>query len=115
MANKNRKQDIPLNDRRYQAHVKGNTGVKTDGFRTRKKTAYVTKANDYEHMKKYLRGNTEKETRLSTMKKGSCVKLKTTERKGSSKSVSKVKIVRTQNLKPCENCNKCQKVIWKKV
>ena len=115
MANKSRKQDIPLSERRYQAHVKGNSGVKTDGYKAKKKTSYVTKANDYEHMKKYLRGNTEKENRLSTVKKGGCVKLKTTEKKGGSKAVSKVKIVRTQNLKPCESCNKCQKVIWKKV
>ena len=115
MTNKQTKQDIPLNERRFQAHVKGNTGVRTDGYKAKKKTAYVTKANDYQTMKKYLRGNTEKEAKLGTVKKGSCVKLKTTEKKGSSKSVSKVKIVRTLNLKPCENCNKCQKVIWKRV
>ena len=115
MTNKQTKQDIPLNERRFQAHVKGNTGVRTDGYKAKKKTAYVTKANDYQTMKKYLRGNTEKEAKLGTVKKGSCVKLKTTEKKGSSKSVSKVKIVRMLNLKPCENCNKCQKVIWKRV
>ena len=115
MTNKQTKQDIPLNERRFQAHVKGNTGVRTDGYRAKKKTAYVTKANDYQTMKKYLRGSTEKEAKLSTVRKGGCVRMKTTEKKGSSKSVSKVKIVRTQNLKPCEGCGKCQNVIWKRV
>ena len=103
----NRKQDRPLQDRRYRAQVIRSTGVNTGDYISVKTSMYTTKENDSEHMKKYLGEDEKKIQKLETMKKGSSVKKKTTVKKGSQKTITRAKIVRTANAKCKGNCGSC--------
>ena len=103
----NRKQDRPLEERRYRAQVIRSTGVNTGDYISVKTSMYTTKENDSEHMKKYLGEDGKKIQKLETMKKGSAVRKKTTVKKGSQKTVTMAKIVRTANAKCKGNCGSC--------
>ena len=103
----NRKQDRPLEERRYRAQVIRSTGVNTGDYISVKTSMYTTKENDSEHMKKYLGEDGKKIQKLETMKKCSAVRKKTTVKKGSQKTVTMAKIVRTANAKCKGNCGTC--------
>ncbi len=104
---KNRKQDKPLQDRRYKAKVYAVSQVSSGDYLAVKQSLYTTKEHDYDRMKKYLGGDEAKLKKMETMKKGSSVRKKTTVKKGSQKTTTRAKVIRTANTKCNGKCGSC--------
>ena len=120
---RNKKPDKPLQDRRYKAKVYAVSQVSSGDYLAVKQSMYTTKEHDYDYMKKYLGGDEAKLKKMETMKKGSSVRKKTTVKKGSQKTTTRAKVIRTANTKckgKCGSCTSCRNLkspeyTWKRV